>query len=154
MNMLVLDALVAYIHFLGIILLGFTLFSEAMLFRRDLSLRDAVLLRNLDMVLGISWGIIIGAGLLRLFLFGKGSQFYLDNPVFWVKMGVLATVFLLSLHPMVVFMKWGPTVRSGKAPTVPEAQFRRVRGRLYIESALFLFIPLLATLMARGIGAY
>jgi putative membrane protein len=65
---------------------------------------------------------------------------------------VFLTVGTLSLYPTVTYITWAIPLRKGELPKVSEALARRLAWILNIELAGFAAIPLLASLMARGVG--
>jgi putative membrane protein len=146
------EALVAYAHVLSILLLGMCLAYELILYRRGLALREARLLLRIDLLYLFAALAVLASGLLRVFAVGKGSAFYLDNPVFYAKLALFLGVALLSLPPTFHYLRWRPALAAGQAPEVPEPVYRRIRRYLHAEMTLFLLIPLLAALLARGIG--
>jgi len=145
------QALAAYAHFLAIFASFSFLVVEAALYRPRMSESAFVLLRWIDRFYGIGAAAIIFTGLLRVFFFAKGPDFYAANPIFWVKMALFLMVGLLSIPPTVHLIRSRALVRGGElltdAPT-----YRRVRGYIVMQLVLFAMIPLAATLMARGIG--
>lgn len=146
------DALVAALHYVSILLTGMFLAAELILYRPGMAARDARLLARIDLLYFISALGILGSGLLRVFAVGKGSAFYLENPVFYAKFGIFLIVALLSVPPTLHFLGWRKDLAAGKAPVMAELMFRRIRRLMHAELALFLSIPLLAALMARGFG--
>jgi putative membrane protein len=77
----------------------------------------------------------------------KGWDFYADNPVFWAKIAVFALIGLLSVVPTVRFLRWQ---KPGGAPDAPS--WCATRRWILAELLLLPVLPLLAILMARGIG--
>src|SRR5206468_6733498 len=70
-----------------------------------------------DTVWGIAAGLWIATGLLRAFGgLEKGSQFYLQSPLFWTKMALFVTVILLEIRPMITFIRWRRALGRGEAP--------------------------------------
>jgi putative membrane protein len=81
--------------------------------------------------------------------FGKPSLVYSKNWIFHVKITLFVTVGLLSIYPTVYFAR----NRKGdpdEAVTVPKLVVWVIR----FELLLLFIIPLLAGLMARGIGFF
>lgn len=78
---------------------------------------------------------------------------YLGNVLFWVKMGALVAMTILSLIPTVRGLRWRKSVLSDASWTVPESEVRVVRRFVRIEFAILPVIPIAAALMARGFGA-
>ncbi|MCA2979132.1 MAG: DUF2214 family protein [Myxococcaceae bacterium] len=100
---------------------------------------------------GLSAILSIGSGLARaLGPFEKGQGFYLNNHAFLVKMGALGAVMLLELWPMVTLIRWRMhQARGRQVDTSPARALVRVNDA---EVVLMLALPVLASLMARGIG--
>jgi putative membrane protein len=147
MNSLTLDALLASVHHLFVFSLVAVLFSELVLASGT---PDAARLRQLGRLDGayglLSMGIV-AAGFLRASHGAKGWAFYAHNPVFWTKIGVFVVVGLLSIVPTVRLVRWR------KAGVIPDAAaMRSTRQWMVAEVVLVALIPVLAVLMARGIG--
>ena len=149
---MVLQALVAYLHYVSILFTGMLLAYELILFRPELGVREARLLGRIDLLYFGSAMAILATGILRMFWFGKGAEFYLANPLFYAKVGLFVAVAMLSIPPTLTFLRWRPGLAAGQAPLLTAAEVRRVRRFLHAEMGLFLLIPLPAALMARGIG--
>ncbi len=103
-----------------------------------------------DNLWGISALLWITTGLLRAFGgFEKGSDYYLNNTLFWIKMGLFLTVFLLEIRPMVSLIRWRIHVLKNKPIDTSSAKsFARIS---YVQAGLILLMVLAATAMARGI---
>jgi putative membrane protein len=146
------DALVAALHYVTIGATAMLLAAEMILYRREIGAREARLLGRLDGFYGITAGGILLTGLLRVFAVGKPAAFYLDNPVFYAKVGLFIVVALLSVPPTLHYLRWRPALAEGRAPKIGEQDYRRVRRMLHAQFAVFACIPLVAALMARGFG--
>jgi putative membrane protein len=105
-----------------------------------------------DIVYGIAALGVLGTGVLRVLYFGQGSSFYTENPLFWWKVGAYLTVGTLSLYPTITYILWAIPLRKGELPQVSESLSTRLKWILNIEILGFALIPLLAALMARGVG--
>ena len=149
---MVAEALGAYAHFLSIFVLLSLLVAEAALYRRRMMPATLALLRRLDLGYGIAAGAVIVTGLLRVFFLAKGPAFYGANPVFWIKMALFGLVALMSLPPTIHYIRTAKANSGEREIVIPERSFRHIRGHLWGQLALFALIPLMATLMARGIG--
>ncbi|HTI86510.1 MAG TPA: DUF2214 family protein [Alphaproteobacteria bacterium] len=145
------DALAAYAHFISIFLAVSCLTAELILYRPAMPGAIVRLLRRIDAGYGMAAMLIVVTGLLRLFEVGKGSEFYFQNGIFWLKMVLVATVAVLSALPTTHFLRL-PHKASEMMVTVERDAYRRVRTTLWAEAILFAAIPLAATLMARGVG--
>jgi putative membrane protein len=146
------SALVAYGHYLSFMLCFGALVLERRLIRPDPDRQTATLMVITDIVYGIAALGVLVTGILRVVHFGQGSAFYTHNPLFWWKVGTYLAVGALSLYPTVTYILWAIPLRKGELPKVSEALARRLGWILNIELAGFATIPLLAALMARGVG--
>ena len=104
-----------------------------------------------DTVWGIAAGLWIATGLLRAFGgLEKGSQFYLQSPLFWTKMALFATVIILEIWPMVTFIRWRGALRRGETPDTSRARALYLVN--HVEMGLVVLIVFVASFMARGFG--
>ncbi len=149
--MLTRDALLAYAHFICIFALASLLVGELVILRKTLPADLVRRLRAIDRWYGIVAGLVIFSGLGRLFLGLKGAAFYTHNPVFWTKMGLFVAVALISIGPTVAFVRWSARESADGSVALDDAEFTRIRGLLWLQVALFVFIPLCAVFMARGL---
>ncbi|MEO1002455.1 MAG: DUF2214 family protein [Cyanobacteria bacterium J06638_7] len=143
---------VAYVHYLSFMVCFGALVLERRLIRPNPSKGDATLMVITDVVYGLAALALLASGILRVLHFGQGSSFYTENPLFWWKVGVYLAVGGLSLYPTITYILWAIPLRKGELPQVSEALAGRLAWVLNIELAGFALIPLLATLMARGVG--
>ena len=104
-----------------------------------------------DTVWGIAAGLWIATGVLRAFGgLEKGSQFYLQSPLFWTKMALFVTVILLEIWPMVTFIRWRGVLRRGEMPDTSRARALYLIN--HVEMALVVLMVFVASFMARGFG--
>lgn len=146
------SALVAYVHYLAMISIAVTLVLEHIYCVRGLADGRVPMLARIDGIYGLAAVMMIVTGIARVVWYGKGAAFYLHNPVFHVKMALFVAVGLLSIPPTLQFLRWRRSLRSGATGVVTDYQVRRLQLYIRAELALFVLIPLLAALMARGIG--
>ena len=149
--MLTRDALLAYAHFICIFALASLLVGELFLLRKTLPADLVRRLQAIDRWYGIVAGLVIASGLARLFLGVKGAAFYTHNPVFWTKMALFVAVALLSIVPTVAYVRWNARRQADGSIVLDDTEFTRLRRFLWLQVGLFLFIPLCATFMARGL---
>lgn len=135
-----------YLHFIAIIGLAGALIIENMAISRRITLEDARNLAKVDAVLGISAAGVLVFGLILWFGVGKPAGFYNSNPVFHAKMALFIGVALLSIYPTVFFLK----ARKHKSENIDVPG--PVIWLLRIELIVLAIIPVLAVLMARGVG--
>jgi len=144
--------LTAYWHFLGMMLLMATLLAEHVTLQPQMTRLHIQRLAMIDLFYGIAAGIVFLTGLLRFAYFGKGIHFYLGNPLFYVKVGMFLLVALISVYPTRRFLAWRKMLTQGDPPALDPHTVTRLRIVIRLELGLLLVIPLLAVLMARGIG--
>jgi putative membrane protein len=149
--MVVRDALLAYAHFICIFALASLLTAELVLLRKTLPGDLYRRLRLVDRWYGVASGLVIVSGLLRLNLGLKGADFYVHNPVFWTKMGLFLAVGLISIIPTVAYIRWTRRTAADGSIALGDAEYARIRGLVLLQVGVFLFIPLCAAYMARGL---
>jgi putative membrane protein len=145
------EPLLAYVHYLSIIVLGAFLTAELLVCRPGLGPEQVRLLPRLDMVFFAGALLALVTGLLRLFFYAKGVGFYLPNPAFHAKITLYVVVAGVSIVPTLRFIRWKRALDAGGPPPSRQA-VARVRRLIHLELGLFALIPLMAVLMARGIG--
>jgi putative membrane protein len=145
------EATLAYLHYLTILVLAACLTVELVLCRPGLGAAQIGVLARIDGLFFVAALGALATGLARLFWYGKGLAFYLPNPAFHTKMGLYVVIAVLSIRPTLRFLRWKRAVSQGGAPPA-EAEVRAVRRIIHIELALLALMPLMAVLMARGIG--
>jgi putative membrane protein len=143
---------VAYVHTLSFMVCFAALVLERKLIRPDPGRTDAIALVVTDVVYGIAALAVVLSGILRVLRFGRGVEFYTQNPLFWLKVGIFVAVGVVSLYPTFIYILWANPLRKGELPQVSEALATRLRWFVSIELLAFAAIPLLASLMARGVG--
>jgi putative membrane protein len=146
------SALVAYVHYLAMIAIAVTLTLELLYCTPSLSDARARVLARIDSGYGAAAVIVLATGVARVVWFGKGAAFYLHNPVFYLKIALFAAVGLLSIPPTLQFLRWMRELKGGASNVAADYQVARLRRHIHAELMLFVFIPLAAALMARGIG--
>jgi len=145
------DALVAYLHYTAMVLIALFLVIEYQTCRPGLAAQRLRYLARIDLYYMLAAILALATGLLRLIWFGKGAAFYLHNPVLYIKLALFVAVGLMSIPPTLQYLRWMRELNAGGRS--PESwQIARVSRYLLAELILFALIPLMAVLMARGIG--
>lgn len=147
---MLLDALLAWLHFLCIFTLVGALVAELVLYRREMSLARLTQLQRIDALYGISAGLVVVSGVLRVTLGLKGASFYLHNPIFWGKMGFFLAVALLSIPPTIHYLRLKRDADPNGTVVVPDRPYRNMWALLVGEAALLAWIPFFATLLTHG----
>lgn len=103
-----------------------------------------------DNLWGISALVLLVSGGMRAFGgFEKGSDYYLHQPLFHLKMTLFVLILLLELAPMITLIKWR-IAQSRSAPL----DMRRLKlfARIsHVEALLMVLMMIAATGMARGV---
>ncbi len=144
------EIILRYIHFISIFAIVGSLVAEHLLLKKELTRQEMDRLSRIDAVYGIAAVVLLAAGLtLWLGSIGKPAVYYSKNWIFLTKIGLFSLIGILSIYPTVFFIK----SRKGNPEEkiqIPSAIFWMLR----IEILLLFVIPLLAGLMARGVGFF
>lgn len=103
-----------------------------------------------DNLWGISAVILLISGGMRAFGgYEKGTDYYLHQPLFHLKMTLFVLILLLEVAPMITLIKWRVALSRGAAIGTGCAKlFARIS---HIEGLLVLLMVVAATGMARGV---
>lgn len=148
------DAIAASLHYLSIFVLFALLTCEHILFRADLDQSTARRLLRIDIAYGISAGLVLVTGAARVLWYGKGLDYYLHNWLFHTKVSLFILVGLLSILPTLTFFNWRNQLLAGQAPDISPATAKRTIWVIRLELLILLCLPVLASLMARGVGYF
>jgi putative membrane protein len=104
-----------------------------------------------DNLWGISALILLVSGGMRAFGgFEKGTDYYLHQPLFHLKMTLFVLILLIEVAPMVTLIKWRIALARGAAIDTGRAKlFARIS---HVEALLVLLMIVAATGMARGVA--
>jgi len=142
------ELILRYFHFISIFAIVGTLVAEHLLLKKEMTRLELDRVARIDGVYGIAALTLLGVGLtLWLGEFGKPALFYNKNWIFHTKLSLFVLIGLLSIYPTVFFLK----KRKGNPEeliAIPNSIFWMVR----MELLLLFIIPILAGLMAKGIG--
>ena len=148
---MVLDAILAYLHFSAIFILFAFLSVELVMLRDPLDAAGIRKLARIDLwYFGAAMAVLL-TGFLRLGLGAKGADFYMSSWPFYVKIALFLAVGLISINPTMSFIRWRRAL-DDPAWKLPADEQRRVRRLAMIEVHLAALIPLFAVIMARGLG--
>jgi len=148
---MVLDAILAYLHFSAIFILFAFLSVELVMLRDPLDAASIRKLARIDLwYFGAAMAVLL-TGFLRLGLGAKGADFYMGSWPFYVKIALFLAVGFISINPTMSFIRWRRALDDG-AWKLPGDEQRRVRRLVTIEVHLAALIPLFAVIMARGLG--
>jgi putative membrane protein len=149
---MVTTALMAFLHHLMAFTLVACVVYEFIAYRKGLTLEEARRIQRADLMYGISAGLLLIVGVLRVLYFEKGPAFYVNNPFFWLKMNTFLVVGLLSIDPTIRYLRWNKILKQNQLPEISDKEFRRTRIILTLEVIGLAIILFAAALMARGAG--
>jgi putative membrane protein len=141
------DILIRYFHFLGIFVIFAAVLGQHLLLRGTVTRAIIAKAQRFDIAYAVAVIIVLGTGLLQWFSGSKPAVFYSSNPVFHTKFTLFLVIGLVSIYPSVYMgkqKKGDPT----ELVTIPKGLVHSIR----IELLLLVAMPLLAVIMAKGIG--
>ncbi|UVK86637.1 DUF2214 family protein [Pseudomonas sp. B21-051] len=100
------------------------------------------------------WGIaaltlLVTGGMRAFGGFEKGTDYYLHQPLFHLKMTLFVLILLAELAPMITLVKWRIALARGKALDTGRAKlFARIS---HVEALLLVLMVIAASGMARGV---
>ncbi|MBX9592338.1 MAG: DUF2214 family protein [Hyphomonadaceae bacterium] len=144
--------LFAFLHHVSAFTLFAALVVEFVLIRSTLTADSARKIQTADRVLGVSAGVLLLAGLARVFHFEKGAAYYFHTWTFIAKLALFVLLALVSIIPTRQFLRWRSAVKAGQVPTVSADKIKSIRSIIHVEMAGVMLILLLAAMMAKGVG--
>jgi putative membrane protein len=141
--------IVAWIHYVGIMLLIASLLGEHLMLKPELTIAQARTIQRLDIVYGASATTVLVTGIVRMFL-EKGASYYNHQIAFHILVGIFVIVALLSIYPTVIFQRWRSDIVAGRGQQFAQPQFRKIQMIMRLEMTLLLLAPFFATWMAHG----
>jgi putative membrane protein len=145
---LYLEIVVRYIHFISVFTIVGALAAEWVLLKKEMLPQEIAYIGKVDAIYGLSAVTLLAAGLTLWLGISKPADFYSNNWIFWLKIGLFSVIGILSIYPTIFFIKNGKKT----LPNTPIAIPPTVRQLVLIELILLLLIPICASLMAKGIG--
>jgi len=148
------SSLFAFLHHVAAFAFVAALAIELVLIREELTLKTAHKLPLIDLAAGISAGVVLIVGAVRVMYFEKGADYYLHSAPFIAKIALFVIIALLSIFPTIEFLTWLKPLGQGQLPVVSEQKQRLLRAIIHAELGLVVLLILCATLMARGVGYF
>jgi putative membrane protein len=103
-----------------------------------------------DTAWGVAAALWVVTGLLRAFGgLEKGSAYYLQSHLFYVKMGLFLAIVALEIRPMLTLMRWRRARRRGSR--VDTSQAPALFQVNHIQLGLAVVMVFVASAMARGL---
>jgi putative membrane protein len=144
------STLFAFLHHVCAFALVSAVAVELALIRQELTLASARKLQAADRLLGIAAGALLVIGLLRVFYFEKGPDYYFHSHAFTAKFSIFVAVGLLSIIPTLEFLSWRKLLSAGQVPVISAKTRRLVTAVIHGELLSIVLILLFAAIMARG----
>jgi len=147
-----LDAALSVAHFLALLVMVGVLSAEAIILRLPVQGPVIPLLARIDGLYGLSSGLLIAAGVCRVFFGLKGVEYYVASHAFWGKIAVFVIIGAMSALPTMRFMRWRRAYVADASFAPPEADVKSARRIVMIQAHLLILVVIFAAMMARGIG--
>jgi len=144
------STLFAFLHHLCAFTLVSAVAIEFALIRGELTLSSARRLQVTHHVFGIAAGLLLVIGLLRVFFFEKGADYYFHSHAFMAKLSIFVVIGLLSVIPTVEFQSWRGAIEARQVPAIAAKKLRLVTAVIHGELLAIVIILLCAAIMARG----
>ena len=144
------EILVRYFHFITIFAVVAAVIGQHLLLKETMTVREIKRIAVLDSVYGISAILLVAAGLTLWFGVGKPAEFYTKNWIFHTKVTLAVVMAILSIFPTIFFLKNRKGDDLDKEIAVPKS----IKMYIRLELLLIFIIPLLAALMAKGVGTF
>lgn len=105
-----------------------------------------------DTLWGIAAVLWIVTGLMRAFGgYEKGTDYYIHNGAFLLKMALLIAILALEIWPMITLIKW--RIHQGRNTLTDTSAASAMSRVSWIQTGLVIAMIFAATAMARGYGA-
>lgn len=147
-----LDLILAILHHLAVFTLVGVFAAEFALLRPGIEGRRLAQLGSLDAAYGAAAGIVVIVGIIRVIFGAAGWEYYVGNWVFWAKMLAFVAMGVASVPATMAIGRWRRTAKAETGFVPPVGEVAQARRFLWLQVALFAFIPSFAAAMARGYG--
>lgn len=149
---MILETVLAYVHWIAIFTMVVFLSSEAALCRVEwMNARVVERLARVDMLYGVASVAVLLTGLARTAWGVKGIGWYWSNPLLHAKVTLFVVIGLMSIRPTLTYLRWRRQLRAtGALPA--EDEVRSTRKTVMVQAHLIPLVALLAVFFARGFG--
>ncbi|MDZ7606585.1 MAG: DUF2214 family protein [Cyclobacteriaceae bacterium] len=139
-----------YLHFISVFAIVGAIVAEQFLISKTMLRSEIKRISIVDAIYGFGAVAVLIAGIVLWFWVGKPAAFYTKNWIFHTKLTLFILLGILSIFPTIFFMKNRRGGEPGKVIEVPRYIIILIR----LELVLIIVMPLLATLMSIGVGAF
>jgi putative membrane protein len=148
----IIAAVFAWLHLLAIGVGAGLLLTEYWLCRRMPDRIQARLLGQVDMGYQLALIGSLATGLARALYYGQDVPFYLANRLFWLKIAIFFMIVVVAIAPTLQYIRWNREARTAPTFTPLERDVERLRASIALGLGLWLILPLIGILVARGYG--
>lgn len=145
-------ALFAWLHLLAAGIGAGLLLTEYWLCRRMPDRTQARLLGTVDLGYQLALIASLATGLARALYYGQAADYYLANRLFWLKIAIFLAIVLVAIAPTLQYIRWNREARSAPTFAPLTRDLERVQASISLGLGLWLVLPLIGILVARGYG--
>ncbi len=145
-------ALFAWLHLLAAGIGAGLLLTEYWMCRRTPDRTQARLLGTVDLGYQLALIASLATGLARAIYYGQAAEYYLANRLFWLKIAIFLAIVLVAVAPTLQYIRWNREARSAPTFAPLTRDLERVRASISLGLGLWLVLPLIGILVARGYG--
>ena len=145
-------ALFAWLHLLAAGIAAGLLLTEYWLCRRMPDRTQARLLGTVDLGYQLALIASLATGLARALYYGQAADYYLANRLFWLKIAIFLAIGLVAIAPTLQYIRWNREARTAPTFAPLTRDLERVRASISLSLGLWLVLPLIGILVARGYG--
>jgi putative membrane protein len=145
-------ALFAWLHLLAAGIGAGLLLTEYWMCRRTPDRTQARLLGTVDLGYQLALIASLATGLARAIYYGQAADYYLANRLFWLKIAIFLAIVLVAVAPTLQYIRWNREARSAPTFAPLTRDLERVRASISLGLGLWLVLPLIGILVARGYG--
>lgn len=146
------ELVASYIHILAFMVMAACLSVEAMLLASHDGRNTAEDLGRADISYFIAAAMVLLAGAVKMVLSAKGFMYFVSNPVFLTKVLLFFAAAAISLVPTSRYAHWRTLAHMDPGFRIPAAEARATLRLVLVELVTVFTLPLLAVMMARGVG--
>lgn len=139
-----------YLHFIAVFAIVGAIISEQFLVSKTMTRLEIKRFAKIDVLYGIGVILVLIAGLLLWFAVGKPASYYNRNWLFHTKLTMFLTLGLMSIYPSIFFLR----NRKGNDLDTKIIIPNMVILLLRLELVIIIIMPILATYLTLGIGAF
>lgn len=145
-------ALFAWMHLVAAGVGAGLLMTEYWLCRRVPDRQQARSLGMIDLGYALALIASLATGLARALYYGQSAAYYAANRLFWLKIGLFLLLGAVAVAPSLQYIRWNREARTSPSFAPLSRELERVRTGIAFGLGLWLILPLIAILVARGYG--